>query len=275
MQYGLEKIATDSLVRNFTPNPFALINVAPPVALQALANPICSNDTLLLEASGSYSTFDFYVDSMWMQSSNSVYYESQLNTGLHPVWVIGSNGLCGRTSDTVWVTSFQSPTAQASPDTIIVAGTQATLYASGGDFFSWSPADSVACAICPTTTTSPTQNTTLAVTVETLDGCTDTDSVLVQVKSDVGQVLFIPNVITPNDDGKNDTWRIENIQLFPRNKVIIVNRWGDVVHQSEYYNNDWDGTFSGGLLPAGTYYYMLDLGDSWGIFKGPLTIIRK
>jgi gliding motility-associated-like protein len=88
-------------------------------------------------------------------------------------------------------------------------------------------------------------------------------------------VLFIPNVITPNNDGYNDTWRIDNIQLFPLNRVLIVNRWGDVVYQSDFYNNDWEGNFGGGLLPAGTYYYILDLGQGWGIFKGDVTIIRK
>lgn len=274
-QYGLDKLSSDSLVYSFSPNPFALINVSPPVGLQANANPICSHDTMQLEANGSYSTFDFFVDSMWLQSSASVYYESQLSAGLHPVWVVGSNGVCGRTSDPIWVAVLQSPTAQASPDTIIIEGTMANIYASGGDFYSWSPANDLGCNVCPSTSASPLQTTTYTVTVENLDGCINTDTIRVEVRSNAEQVLFIPNVITPNDDGKNDTWRIENIQLFPRNKVVIVNRWGDVVHKSEYYDNDWDGTFSGGLLPAGTYYYMLDLGDGWGVFKGPITIIRK
>ena len=108
-----------------------------------------------------------------------------------------------------------------------------------------------------------------------IEGCSVTDTVLVEVKSNVGQLLFIPNVLTPNNDGYNDTWKIDNIQLFPSNSVIIVNRWGDVVFRSNNYNNEFDGNFSGGLLPSGTYYYMLDLGQGWVIFKGDVTIIRK
>jgi gliding motility-associated-like protein len=191
------------------------------------------------------------------------------------VWVSADNGICGRSSDTILVEVFQAPTALASPDTIIVEGTAATIYASGGDFYEWSPALQLGCNLCPTTSANPTQTTLYTVRVESIEGCVDTASVLVEVKSDVGQVLFIPNVITPNNDGYNDSWRIENIQLFPSNRVLIVNRWGDVVYQSDFYNNDWDGSFGGGLLPAGTYYYILDLGQGWGIFKGDVTIIRK
>jgi gliding motility-associated-like protein len=87
--------------------------------------------------------------------------------------------------------------------------------------------------------------------------------------------LFIPNVITPNNDGFNDFWHIENIQFFPSNKLVILNRWGDLVYESLYYNNDWNGEYGNGLLPAGTYYYILDLGQEYGIFKGDVTIIRK
>ena len=111
--------------------------------------------------------------------------------------------------------------------------------------------------------------------MENIEGCIVVDTMQVVVREAVADILFIPNVLTPNADGKNDTWFIQNIELFPSNKVRIVNRWGDNVYQSQYYNNEWDGTFSGGKLPAGTYYYILDLGDGWGIFKGDVTIIRE
>ena len=57
--------------------------------------------------------------------------------------------------------------------------------------------------------------------------------------------------------------------------MTIVNRWGDVVLRSDNYQNDWDGQFSGGNLPAGTYYYILNVGGQWGVLKGDVTIIRE
>lgn len=275
VQYGLDQLSTDNPISDFSSFPFAFINVSPPIALAADGNPICSKDTLTLEATGAYSSYDFFVDTVWVQGGASSFYNTQLQAGQHPVWVAGSNANCGRISDTILITTYQSPTVQASPDTVIVEGSMANLYAAGADFFSWTPAADLNCDICPNTNASPINTTTYLVTGETMDGCTALDTVLVEVKADIEQVVFIPNVITPNGDGKNDSWRIENIQLFPKNKVQIVNRWGDQVFKSEFYNNDFDGSFSGGLLPAGTYYYLLDLGDGWGVFKGPLTIIRK
>jgi gliding motility-associated-like protein len=273
--YALTALKADSAVSNFSSFPFALANLSPAIDLTAIANPLCSNVPLSLEAVGSYSNFSFIIDSLLLQNGANNTYNGSLTAGFHPVWVTADNGICGRTSDTIVVEVFQAPSAVVSPDTIIVEGSSATIYASGGDFYEWTPPFNLACNSCPTTSANPTQTTQYTVLVESIEGCIDTASVLVEVKSDVGQVLFIPNVLTPNNDGYNDTWRIENIQLFPSNRVLIVNRWGDVVYQSDFYNNDWDGSFGGGLLPAGTYYYILDLGQGWGIFKGDVTIIRK
>jgi gliding motility-associated-like protein len=273
--YGLTALKADSAVSNFSSFPFALANLSPAIDLTATANPLCSNVPLSLEAVGSYSNFSFIIDSLLLQNGANNTYNGPLTAGFHPVWVTADNGICGRTSDTIVVEVFQAPSAVASPDTIIVEGTSATIYASGGDFYEWTPPVNLACNSCPSTSANPAQTTLYTVLVESIEGCIDTASVLVEVKSDVGQVLFIPNVLTPNNDGYNDTWRIDNIQLFPSNRVLIVNRWGDVVYQSDFYNNDWDGSFGGGLLPAGTYYYILDLGQGWGIFKGDVTIIRK
>ncbi|MFM8963683.1 MAG: gliding motility-associated C-terminal domain-containing protein, partial [Sphingomonadales bacterium] len=63
-----------------------------------------------------------------------------------------------------------------------------------------------------------------------------------------------PNVITPNSDGTNDFFAIENL---PENtEVIIVNRLGNVVFSSENYQNTWDGKdTSGKELIEGVYTY--------------------
>ena len=74
----------------------------------------------------------------------------------------------------------------------------------------------------------------------------------------------IPSIFTPNNDGINDSFIIPCLALddFPNNQMIIFNQWGDEVFQASPYRNDWMGTFSGEVLPVGTYYYVLDLGNS-------------
>ena len=67
--------------------------------------------------------------------------------------------------------------------------------------------------------------------------------------------LFIPNVITPDGDGKNDTFEIVGLEQYDRTEVIIHNRWGNEVYKSfEYQNN-----FTGEGLNEGTYYYLISL----------------
>lgn len=75
------------------------------------------------------------------------------------------------------------------------------------------------------------------------------------------------NVITPNNDGQNDQWNIENITDFNdgRNTVSIINRWGNEVFSAANYNNVdvvWKGNNKDGkALPAATYFYIVNIAD--------------
>ena len=80
--------------------------------------------------------------------------------------------------------------------------------------------------------------------------------------------LIIYNLFSPNGDGANETFTIDCIELYPNNHLEIYNRWGILVYQADGYLNQWDGTSIGRVtlnaserVPAGTYYYILDLGD--------------
>jgi gliding motility-associated-like protein len=77
---------------------------------------------------------------------------------------------------------------------------------------------------------------------------------------------FMPQGISPNGDGKNDTFIIPGILSAQPNTLTIFNRWGNVVYEKDNYQNDWHGQTdrafdllaSDGLLPDGTYYYVVD-----------------
>ncbi|RYY07858.1 MAG: gliding motility-associated C-terminal domain-containing protein, partial [Sphingobacteriaceae bacterium] len=86
--------------------------------------------------------------------------------------------------------------------------------------------------------------------------------------------LTANNVITPNGDGKNDTWVIKNIDYYPSNTVKVFDKAGRIVYQKQGYTNDWNGTYNNTALTQGTYYYVIDFGAGLGTFKGYITIIR-
>lgn len=89
-------------------------------------------------------------------------------------------------------------------------------------------------------------------------GC-DTSAVEIEIKC---TRPVIHNGFSPNEDGINDFFKITQLEHFPKNKLSVFNRWGNLVFQRKAYANTWDGKdFSGADLPDGTYFYYLDLGN--------------
>lgn len=84
------------------------------------------------------------------------------------------------------------------------------------------------------------------------NGLKSTASVLLKV---IPRPLQIPNVFTPNGDGKNDVFKIIGLEGFEKVNVKVFNRWGNEVYNNGNYKNDWDGS----NLNEGTYYYLIVL----------------
>lgn len=84
----------------------------------------------------------------------------------------------------------------------------------------------------------------------------------------------VQNMITPNGDGFNDTWKLPAGFVTSGDEVILLNRQGSIVYKSTDYKDDWRGTFNDGpALPAATYYYVIKRIDEEPIM-GSITIFR-
>lgn len=83
------------------------------------------------------------------------------------------------------------------------------------------------------------------------------------------------NILTPNGDGINDFWIIDNIEQYPGNEVKIFNKAGKLVYQKRNYDNSWNAMFNGVPLPENTYYYIIDFGAGKGYKKGYITVIKE
>jgi len=84
----------------------------------------------------------------------------------------------------------------------------------------------------------------------------------------------IPNVFTPNSDGINDFWNLEDIFLYEDSEVNIYGRFGRLIFSSIGYAVPWDGNNNGSEVPCGTYFYTIKIGHGFNPIKGTVVILR-
>ena len=101
-------------------------------------------------------------------------------------------------------------------------------------------------------------------------GCMQNESIT--IASESSNCLIIPTAFSPNNDGKNDVWLIEGLDVTLENNVEIYNRWGALLYQNAAYQNDWDGKINGKDLPTSGYFYIVTISEQ--TYTGPLAIIR-
>jgi gliding motility-associated-like protein len=220
------------------------------------------------------------------------YYQSGVGTssvGVHPEACYGSAGsfsvtmvasnACGVDSVTKgnFVTVFDYPALNVYGDTTINIGETATVYATGGLNYSWSPNDNftIDCPSCPTTVVHPTVTTEYIVVSSNSIYCKTQDTVTVIVDVNCGD-FFIPNVFSPNDDGLNDVINVHGRCISTFN-LQIFDRWGEKVFETSSISDGWDGTYRGQKMNTGVFVYKADGvsidGQSFSM-KGNITLIR-
>ncbi|GIV33504.1 MAG: hypothetical protein KatS3mg031_1039 [Chitinophagales bacterium] len=166
------------------------------------------------------------------------------------------------------------PVVTAGPDTTVSKGYPVQLFATGGISYQWTadPPDPTLNITEQNPLVTPLVTTTYTVLVTDSNGCQNTATVVVNVEEDY--LLRATTVITPNGDGKNDYWFVENILTYPDAEVLIFDRWGTLVYQRKGYDNSWDGTHDGKELPQGTYFYVIKFEASSKIYKGAVSVLR-
>lgn len=139
----------------------------------------------------------------------------------------------------------------------------------------WEPAEGLSCTDCASPTANPEESTTYYVTVTSIQGCSDVDSVFVE-REVPPSVLFIPTIFSPNGDGLNDDLCVLSDRVVHL-KLEIYNRWGEMVFQSNDQGSCWDGTYEGAPVASGAYVYHLQASLDDGelvVNSGNLSVIR-
>lgn len=152
-------------------------------------------------------------------------------------------------------------------------GTTIQLKATGAEQYAWEEGPGIiAGSSTDVLTVRPTQGYSYVVTGKNAEGCERNASFFVGI--DGSYALDPTNILTPDQDGKNDTWVVWNIHIFPGNRVSVYDRAGKRVFDMEDYTNDWTGTYQGSPLANGVYFYVIEPGAGIKPLKGSLTIIR-
>lgn len=160
-----------------------------------------------------------------------------------------------------------------SNDTAILPGGRVQLWASGASTYQWQPAKWLDSPNIATPLAMPRQPITYTVNATNEYGCEATASVHIHVNDH----LFLPNVFSPNGDGRNDVFRLGNLGYKRVQEFLIFNRWGELVFSTTDGKQGWDGTYKGVPADLGTYFYTITIEmTDYSIkkLKGDVTLIR-
>jgi gliding motility-associated-like protein len=186
--------------------------------------------------------------------------------GNYNVVYTAGTATCGA-SQTHTITISNLPTLTVNSDTIC-PGDSAVLLVKGASTYIWSPVVSLSNQIDSFVIASPTVTTIYTVIGTDILNCKNTTTSTITISNSancsnsVSGALEVHNAFSPNGDGLNDLFIIDNIGEFPNNHVYIYNRWGQLLWNKASYNNNsivWDGkSGDGSSLYAGTYYYIVE-----------------
>ena len=241
----------------------------------------CQSGAYILNGSGSsinVTNYNWYQ----IQTPTNILVGNSASSSVNPAidtthyYLQVDNGFGCSNFDSVDVIVNPLPDADAGSNITILNGYGVTIggnpTSTTGAIYTWTPLVEIDNNTSANPTVNPSSTTVYTVIVSTALGCSVSDSVVVTV---------VPNIvhgngITPNGDGANDEWIIDNIELFPNCVVEVYNRWGELLFQSVGYKEHWKGVFKGQSLPVGTYYYIINLNDAKfpEPETGPITIVR-
>lgn len=206
---------------------------------------------------------------------------SSLVAGNYDVLVEDANGC--KTSKTVKVHNIPSPIAEFTSDplpgeavTLSNARFKFTNLSTGAVAYSWNFGDdNTSNAINPWHQYYETGEYVVALTAYNQLGCQSIYYLSPYLIVPDGQ-LYIPNVFTPNGDGKNDEFYADGEGVASFN-MVIFDRWGKLVTMLNNISERWDGKVNGMDVPEGTYTFVVDYRLNSGAFKkmgGTINLIR-
>jgi gliding motility-associated-like protein len=180
---------------------------------------------------------------------------------------------CRIASNKVVINVHAKPYVNAGANRIIIAndavnlegkvtGEQASFY--------WNPPDNLSDVNKLDAIATPLTDKLYTLYATTPFGCNNQDDVEIKVVAGI----FVPNVFTPNNDNKNDTWTIPFLDPAFGATINVFNRFGQLVYHVTGGTVNWDGNFRGLPQAVGTYIYSIRFKNAAQNLKGSFLLIR-
>ena len=177
--------------------------------------------------------------------------------------------------DTIQVSYYPELIQITGDDGEFLIGEEILFNVTGAENISWfTNTLNLSCPDCDDQVIIAMNSGVLDVIAIDINGCTIEASFNILVDD---QIVF-PNYITPNSDGINDVLQISGSEQFSMSSLMVINKWGAVVFETDNYENDWGGVDnSGDRLPDGAYYYVIEysLGNVNLSKTSDLTILKN
>jgi gliding motility-associated-like protein len=223
---------------------------------------ICLGEMVTIVPEGNFTTH------MWHDGSTGPTYTTDTSE-LVKIQVFDEAG-CTE-FDSVQVSAYPTPVVDLGNDTTLCGEMSLVLDAgNSGSIYRWSTGE----------TTQQIEvfagEQLIWVVARNFANCTDSASIRIRACSPKDFFAHIANTITPNGDGRNDTWKIDEAAAYPDIEIEIFDRWGKLFWKSTRgYTVEWNGkNMSGRDLPMDSYYYVINLHDGSDRITGTITIMR-
>ncbi len=237
----------------------------------AVDSVVCYNMPFILQASGGnsyrWNPESVFADPQASNTTAAIEYNTLITlTGKNEDGCIGTA--------TKYLRLHPRAEVRAGNDQVINYGDEVMLESFSIYPITWQESPYLSCINCNYPVADPLETTTIYAEIISPEGCVEKDSVGVFVRGNI----YVPNSFTPNEDGLNDLFRAEGIDIAVF-KMEIFDRWGVMVFQSEDMREGWNGSTNGSeyYASSGVYAYRIvareEHGDLFEI-QGHVTLIR-
>ncbi|MFT7084488.1 MAG: gliding motility-associated-like protein [Vicingaceae bacterium] len=286
-------LPTDILLSDTTVNENASIGTRVAILTSVDEDPTSTFIYSLVAGSGDAGNSSFAIDGNELKTNSTFDFETQASYSIRIRTTDSQGGSLEKTFNIALTNGNEKPSIDAqffsisensTPNTII--GTVTATDLDANETFSYSilgtQIDFSINAVTAELSSSRTFNYeinnsyTIEIQVSDAGGLKDTATVTIEILDLIEGSLPTAGYFSPNGDGRNDEWKIQNVELYSDFSLKIFSVQGVVVYDNpNNYNNDWRGTFNGTELPEGIYYYYFEnTANPSQNFKGVITLKR-